>query len=385
MNFLWTKSLWHYFKYIASACYRQQLRLKEEEDAKMLRDLHLSDSLLEETSLISRADPKGRITYANSKFLKVAGYNMEEIMGKDHNVVNSGTHSKAVWKDMYNTVIKERKIWHHPCVINISKSGELYYVKSWIQGKFDKNGKLIEFISIRHDITDLIKQQQEIDKKNTYLEHAAKILRHDMHSGINTYIPRGVKSLRRRITDEQLEELRIDIPVKMIEEGLKHTQKVYKGVYEFTNLVKQDSKIDLQPLDPRTILEDFLKSTSYGDQVSIKNMPIIELNESLFCTAIDNLVRNGLKYNDSKTKTVMIYFDEKTSEIIVEDNGRGINQKEFDILVKPYIRNEKQKETGSGLGLNICISILQEHGFSVTCEKVRSPGNGTKIRIKINK
>ena len=385
MNFLWTKSLWHYFKYISSACYRKQLRVKEEEDARVLRDLHLSDSLLEETSLISKADPKGKITYANSKFLKVAGYTLEEVLGKDHNVVNSGTHSKTVWKDMYNTVVKEKKIWHHPCVINVSKDGELYYVKSWIQGKFDKNGKLIEFISIRHDITDLIKQQQEIDKKNTYLEHAAKILRHDMHSGINTYIPRGVKSLRRRVTQEQLEELRIDIPMRMIEEGLTHTQKVYKGVYEFTNLVKQDAKIDLKPLNPRTILEDFLRSTSYGDQVSIGSMPVIELNESLFCTAIDNLVRNGLKYNDSKTKTVMIYFEEKTNEIIVEDNGRGITQREFDILIKPYVRNEKQKETGSGLGLNICISILQEHGFTVTCEKVRSPGNGTKIKIKTHK
>lgn len=385
MNFLWTKSLWHYFKYISSACYRKQLRVKEEEDAKILRDLHLSDSLLEETSLISKADPKGKITYANSKFLKVAGYTMEEVLGKDHSVVNSGTHSKTIWRDMYNTVVKERKIWHHPCVVNVSKDGELYYVKSWIQGKYDKNGKLIEFISIRHDITDLIKQQQEIDKKNTYLEHAAKILRHDMHSGINTYIPRGVKSLRRRITEEQLEELRIDIPVKMIEEGLKHTQKVYKGVYEFTNLVKQDAKIDLLLLDPRTILEDFLRSTSYGDQVTIGTMPKIEINESLFCTAIDNLIRNGLKYNDSKTKMVMIYYNEKTDEIIVEDNGRGMTQKEFDVLVKPYVRNTKQKESGSGLGLNICISILQEHGFTVTCEKVKNPNNGSKIKIKINK
>ena len=39
----------------------------------------------------------------------------------------------------------------------------------------------------------------EIEKKNTYLEHAAKILRHDMHSGINTYMPRGLSSLERRL------------------------------------------------------------------------------------------------------------------------------------------------------------------------------------------
>ena len=40
---------------------------------------------------------------------------------------------------------------------------------------------------------------EEAKHKNTYLEHAAKILRHDMHSGINTYIPRGIRSLERRL------------------------------------------------------------------------------------------------------------------------------------------------------------------------------------------
>ena len=36
-------------------------------------------------------------------------------------------------------------------------------------------------------------QKTLANKKTVYLEHAAKILRHDIHSGINTYIPRGIK------------------------------------------------------------------------------------------------------------------------------------------------------------------------------------------------
>ena len=43
------------------------------------------------------------------------------------------------------------------------------------------------------------------------------------------------------LTDEKIKELKIDAPLRMIEEGLQHTQKVYKGVKEFTNLVKQES------------------------------------------------------------------------------------------------------------------------------------------------
>ncbi len=68
------------------------------------------------------------------------------------------------------------------------------------------------------------------------------------------------------------------------------------------------------------------------------------------------------------------------NNIHIQDNGRGITQEDFDHLRKPYIRKEGQKESGTGLGLNICVAILEEHGFSITCEKNEI---GTKMKIKI--
>lgn len=66
--------------------------------------------------------------------------------------------------------------------------------------------------------------------------------------------------------------------------------------------------------------------------------------------------------------------------IIVEDNGRGMSKKEFEELAKPYTRKKGQLEAGSGLGLNICVAIMKEHGFIVTCEKIKT---GTKMKIKV--
>jgi signal transduction histidine kinase len=233
-------------------------------------------------------------------------------------------------------------------------------------------------MKIATDITQSINQQMEIEKKNTYLEHAAKILRHDMHSGINTYMPRGLSSLERRLSPEDIKSLKIESPLKMIKEGLKHSQKVYKGVYEFTNLVKKDVVLNKTECNLKTILDDYLSATAYSSQVIIEELPTIEVNEALFCTAVDNLIRNGLKYNDSDTKFVKIYADE--NNVYIQDNGRGITQQDFDHLCKPYTRKEGQKESGTGLGLNICVAILEEHKFNITCEKNEI---GTKMKIKI--
>lgn len=345
------------------------------------KDIYELEKFVDQTSLITKADKKGKITYVNHRFEQVSGWPISEVLGKDHNIVNSGEHPPEFWKEMYRLTLKERGIWHG-VITNKSKDGSLYYVDSYIKANFDsETGEFKGFMSIRQDITELIRVTKLIEKKNTYLEHAAKIIRHDMHSGINTYIPRGISALERRLTDDQKKDLKIDAPIRMIKEGLRHTQKVYRGVYEFTNLVKKDSVLNKEDLDLKEILEDYLSSTAYRPQVFIQDLGRCEVNEPLFCTALDNLIRNGLKYNDSQSKEVKIYRVD--DEIFVEDNGRGMTSEEFKHLSKPYKRKEGQKEGGTGLGLNICIAILEEHGFSISCKKIA--GSGTQIKIKLNR
>lgn len=493
INFAQIISSLYSFGYSVNESNKQKIRIKEIEE------------FIDQSNLVSKADENGKITYVNKKFTELSEYTLEEVLGRDHNIVNSGQHTSSLWSSMYEAVVKERKIWNH-IITNKSKSGNFYYVDTYIKAEFDdETGKLKGFTSIRQDVTELkrketeirnrmnainksnaviefdlegkiifandlfcqlteyeekeiigkqhkifvseeylfsnsmskdyksfwnklkkgvfvsgeferitksgkkiwlqssynpivdnngnvykimkiatdvterIKQSEEIEKKNTYLEHAAKILRHDMHSGINTYIPRGLSSLERRITEEQMKDLKIDSPIKMIKEGLRHTQKVYKGVYEFTNLVKKDVFLNRTEYKLNEILEDYLSATAYRSQVILEDLGTLSVNDALFCTAIDNLIRNGLKYNDSLSKVVKIRRDKNF--IYVEDNGRGMSHDEFKILSKPYTRKKDQKESGTGLGLNICIAILEEHGFYVNCDKISS--GGTQIKIKI--
>lgn len=337
------------------------------------------NSFIDFATLVSKTDSRGRITYVNKKFEEISGWKSEELIGKDHSIVNSGVHTKEFWKEMYRTTAKEKKIWHGT-IANKNKNGEIYWVDSYIRAHFDLSGKVIGYSSIRNDITKVMESATEINRKNTYLEHAAKILRHDMHSGINTYIPRGISSLERRLTQEDISKLKLEAPLKLIKEGLKHAQSVYRGVYEFTDIVREGGKISKEKKSISAVLENYLKSTAYRSQVILdSSLPCVEINESLFCTALDNLIRNGLKYNDSNTRWVKISFEEPY--LIIEDNGRGLSQEDFDKYSKPYSRKEGQKEKGTGLGLNICKAILEEHEFKMEIDE--SFNLGTRIKIKI--
>lgn len=333
---------------------------------------------INKSNAVIEFDLEGNIVFANDLFIKTMGYlSQDDIIGKHHRIFVEDEYEKSedyclFWEKLRSGVLFSGEI------VRVKKDGSLVYLQATYNPIFDTDGKIYRVMKIAIDITDKVLQSQEIERKNTYLEHAAKILRHDMHSGINTYIPRGVNSLERRLTQEDIVKLKIEAPLKMIKEGLKHSQKVYKGVYEFTNLVKKDVVLNKTECNIKDILKDYLSSTAYISQVMLDdNLPTIEVNEPLFCTALDNLIRNGLKYNDSDTKFVKIYSE--GDMIFIQDNGRGITQEDFNYLSKPYTRKEGQKESGTGLGLNICVAILEEHGFKITCEKNKT---GTKMKIK---
>lgn len=349
-----------------------ELKRKEVEISNRMNAINQSNAVIE-------FELNGIIKYANKLFLETMGYSsQDEVVGKHHSIfMEDDAKNSQGYADFWKR-LNEGKFFSGE-ITRKKKDGTLIYLQATYNPIISTDGRIYSVMKIATDITKSFNQQMEIEKKNTYLEHAAKILRHDMHSGINTYMPRGLNSLDRRITDEQLKELKIDAPLKMIREGLRHTQKVYKGVYEFTNLVKKDVVLNRSDLNLKDILEDYLSATAYKPQVIIEDLGIVSVNEALFCTAIDNLIRNGLKYNDSASKFVKIY--KKDDYIYLEDNGRGMSQEEFKILSQPYTRKEGQKESGTGLGLNICVAILEEHRFNISCRKL---SQGTQIKIKIN-
>ena len=333
---------------------------------------------ISQSNLVVTLTIDGYIIKANDNFCKLVGCTEGDMIKKPHSAMVTPEYAKSKeYLEFWETLRSGKSITSE--FERVAKDGS----KRWLYGNYtpikNSNGEYDTVLKIATDVTAQHEAEEIVNQKNSYLEHAAKILRHDMYSGINTYMPRGLSSLRRRLNDEIIKELRIEAPLKMLDEGLKHTQKVYAGVKEFTNLVKEDVQLDTKAVDLKEILKNYLSSTSYSKQVVIDDLITMDVNEPLFCTAIDNLIRNGLKYNDSGTKTVMIFMEDDNT-LCVQDNGRGMTQYEFENLSKPYIRKEEQKESGSGLGLNICIAILKEHGFDITAEKCNP---GTKLRIKL--
>lgn len=76
--------------------------------------------------LVSQTDDKGVIRFANDDFCKIAGYSIEELIGKQHNIVRHPDMPKAAFKELWQT-IKSGKVWTG-FVKNKTKNGGFYWV-----------------------------------------------------------------------------------------------------------------------------------------------------------------------------------------------------------------------------------------------------------------
>ncbi len=120
--------------------------------AMALRESQALRSTLDAHALVSVADTKGRIIEVNERFCLVSGYSREELLGHDHRVLNSGTHPKAFWVDVWRTLAAGRP-WRGE-VCNKAKDGSLYWVDTIIAPFTDADGTTTKYVSIRTDITE---------------------------------------------------------------------------------------------------------------------------------------------------------------------------------------------------------------------------------------
>ncbi len=108
---------------------------------------------IDETSIVSKTNPKGIITYVNKQFCEISGYSEQELIGMPHNMVRHPDMPKDAFKDLWQT-IKQKKIWKG-IVKNKKKDGGRYIVDATIIPVLDENQGIVEYIGVRHDVTEL--------------------------------------------------------------------------------------------------------------------------------------------------------------------------------------------------------------------------------------
>ena len=334
------------------------------------------------------ADAYGKIEWANTSFINMSGYSMEDIIGKKpgHLLQGEETNLETV------SYMKDRidKGLPFNCeVINYSKHGEKYWVRIQGQALYNKKGEMIKFFAIEENVTKKkeLEQQREflvdsLAKSNKELEDYAAIVSHDLKSPLRSI--HSLISWIKEDNDKEFSEQTIQY-LSMIEGKVEKMDHLIEGILTYAKIDKVDKVCE--KVNTQEIIQNIINIIHIPNHVSVtitNSLPIVDADRFRVQQLFQNLISNAVNYIDKPVGTVEVSCEEDPKHFIfsIKDNGPGIAQENQEKIFKIFQSLEKS-EKSTGLGLSIVKKIVDNYNGKIWIES--EIGKGTTFFVQLNK
>ncbi|MEL1240888.1 PAS domain S-box protein [Flavobacterium flavipallidum] len=347
-------------------------------------------SLIAEKNLngVLVCDKIGRIEWANSSFLEMTGYSLNELIGQYPGALLNGPETNPETLEYLKNCIIEGLPFS--CEIkHYTKYGEKQWVSINGQSLYNKENEIIKSFAIIENITSR-KELEELREElleslavsNKELEDYAHIVSHDLKSPL-----RSIHSLLSWIKEDNDKEFSPQTLsyFSMIENKVEKMDYLIEGILTYAKIDK--IHITNEKIDSNEIIENIIQIIDIPEnaQVVINNkLPIIRGDRFRVQQLFQNLISNAINHNDKAQCLIEIDCKESNENYIftIKDNGPGISKEQQQgifTIFQSYSKDEKS----TGLGLSIVKKVVESYQGEIWIESELT--KGTTFFIKLNK
>lgn len=349
---------------------------------------------LDKSAIVSMTDKKGRITYVNRAFCEVSKYEVEELLGQKHSIVNSGYHNKVFWKDLWQHLAKGIS-WRGE-ILNKAKDGSTYWVDTVINPIVSQDNEVKGYLSIRYLIDSRKKAEEErhqliedLTQKNRNLQEFTYIVSHNLRAPLANIL--GLVDIL-VFEEEVLKNKEVNKIVQNLQSSANSLDEVIKDVNHILTLRDTIKKTGLEKLEFASVFHEVKdKNKPLLKDVDCQIMPYFEKAPEVFFiknnlqNILEELLLNAIKFRDASRKlNILVRTYQKENYVVLEfdDNGLGINlsggqEKVFGL----YNRLHPHVE-GKGLGLFLVKRMIEELGGKVEVESKEEKGTTFRLYFK---
>lgn len=339
-------------------------------------------------------DPNGAVLLANETAVSLTGYSADELKGMDIDSLIQDGRSKGESGPFERTITERRMAYQNEAWL-VKRDGQRLPIHLNTSPLLDEQKRVQGALGIFIDITRIKRMEEKIQHldKLAALGRFSSSMAHEIRNPL-TGIVAGIEYLRRAGS----------IPVDQTENIgfiLKEVNRIDRLISDILNVVRPGDLV-YHPVHIESIVTSAitgLQDVAKQKSVRIKaKFPVhtrsVMIDSDRITQVVINLLKNALEASDEGSEiTVRVSFPVDVNDVLfdasqnlviieIEDRGCGFSEDEKGKIFEPFFTT---KPTGTGLGLYVTHSVVEQHGGYIFVESEKGRGSVFTVYLPVEK